>query len=219
MCLLRQNRFLLLAARITSSTPFKTMKTSLLGLMDVLGLSRRILARFLQTFNNKVYGVPTVLPQPGPYLCHVKEVDAVAEVLRPLWKTMPVDAEGFIEIRSLWYLAHQYLFSQASSSKFRVVQSSFWDVVDLSPRVPNFDEIRLCFVDDVGLVLRVSASIGFSSLSVPWTRGFLRFSQFFACCLIRHCGSGDGRAVFLFVSLGYRADEQFWRLINLAGSF
>ena len=24
---------------------------------------------------------------------------------------MPVDAEGFIEIRSLWYLAHQYLFS------------------------------------------------------------------------------------------------------------
>ena len=120
------------------------MKTSRLGLMDVLGLSRRILARFLQTFNSKVYGVPTVLRQPGPYFCHVKEVDAVAEVLRPLWKTMPVDAEGFIEIRSLWYLAHQYLFSQASSSKFRIVQSSSWDVVDLSPRVPNFDEIRLC---------------------------------------------------------------------------
>ena len=57
---------------------------------------------------------------------------------------MPVDAEGIIEVRSLWYLAHQYLFSQATSSKFRIVQSSSWDVVDLSPRVPNFDEIRLC---------------------------------------------------------------------------
>ena len=56
---------------------------------------------------------------------------------------MPVDAEGFIEIRSPRYLAHQYLFSQASSSKFRIVQSSSWDVVDLSLRVPNFDEIRL----------------------------------------------------------------------------
>ena len=121
----------------------KSMKASLLGLMNVPGLSRRILARFLQTFNSKVYGVPTVLPQPGPYLCNVKEVDTVAEVLRPLWKTMPVDAEGFIEIGSLRYMAHQYLFSQASSSKFRIVQSSSWDVVDLSLRVPNFDEIRL----------------------------------------------------------------------------
>ena len=35
----------------------------------------------------------------------------------------------------------------------------------------------------------------------------------------RLCGSGDGRAVFLFVSLGHRADVQFWQLINLAGSF
>ena len=51
--------------------PIKSMKASLLGLMNVLGLSRRILARFLQTFDSKVYGVPTVLPQPGPYLCHV----------------------------------------------------------------------------------------------------------------------------------------------------
>ena len=38
---------------------------------------------------------------------------------------------------------HKYLFSQASSSKFRIVQSFSWDVVDLSRRVPNFDEIRL----------------------------------------------------------------------------
>ena len=55
----------------------------------------------------------------------------------PLWKTMPVDAEGFIEIRSLRYLAHPYLFSHASSSRFRNVQSS-------SCRgVPNFDEFGL----------------------------------------------------------------------------
>ena len=144
-----------LSRRNNQFDPIKSMKASLLGLMNVLGLSRRILARFLQTFNSKVYGVPTVLPQPGPYLYHVQEVDTVAEVLRPLWKTMPVDAEGFIEIRSLRYLAHQYLFSQASSSKFRIVQSSSWDVVDLSLRVPNFDRRDSCMNWTVGHSRRV----------------------------------------------------------------
>ena len=46
---------------------------------------------------------------------HVKEFDAVEEVLRPLGQTMLVDAEGFIEVRSLWYQEYQYLFSEASS--------------------------------------------------------------------------------------------------------
>ena len=61
--------------------PIKSMKASLLGLMNVAGLSRRILARFLQTFNSNVYGVPTVLLQPGPSLCHVKEVDTVTSIV------------------------------------------------------------------------------------------------------------------------------------------
>ena len=43
-----------------------------------------------------------------PQEVHVNEFDTVEEVLRPLWETMLVDAEGFIGIRSLRYLAHQY---------------------------------------------------------------------------------------------------------------
>jgi len=79
---------------------------------------------------------------------HVEEFDAIEEVLRPMWQSMPVDAEGFIEIRSLRYLAHRY-FSQASSLRLRgfepsdIVQHSSWDVVELSQRVPNFVESGL----------------------------------------------------------------------------
>ena len=89
------------------------------------------LARFLQTFNSQTlrrsHRSPAAWTVPLP-IVHVKEFDAVRRVPRPPWKTMPVGAEGFIEIRSLWYSAHQYLFSQASSSRFRIVRSSSWDV-------------------------------------------------------------------------------------------
>eukprot|EP00450_Noctiluca_scintillans_P038460 CAMPEP_0194479344 /NCGR_PEP_ID=MMETSP0253-20130528/2508_1 /TAXON_ID=2966 /ORGANISM="Noctiluca scintillans" /LENGTH=104 /DNA_ID=CAMNT_0039318561 /DNA_START=61 /DNA_END=372 /DNA_ORIENTATION=+ len=54
---------------------------------------------------------------------HVEEFDAIEEVLRPMWQSMPVDAEGFIEIRSLRYLAHRY-FSQASSLRLRGFEPS-----------------------------------------------------------------------------------------------
>ena len=74
---------------------------------------------------------------------HVNEFDAVAAVLRPLCPTTPVDVEGFIEFRSLWYLGYQYLFSQASSLTLRIVQSSSWDGVELNQRVFNFDESGL----------------------------------------------------------------------------
>ena len=40
------------------------------------------------------------------------------------------------------------------------------------------DILATSFVDDVGPVLRVSASMGFSSFSVHGTNGFLRFLQF-----------------------------------------
>ena len=74
--------------------------------MNVLGLQRRILTRFLQTFNSKSprrsHRAPAAWTVPLPTV-HGKEFDAVAEVLRPVWKTMLVHAEGFILIRSLWF--------------------------------------------------------------------------------------------------------------------
>ena len=59
-----------LSRRNTISTHIKSMRASPLGPVNVLGLARRILARFLQTFNSKVHGDPIVHPQPGQYLCH-----------------------------------------------------------------------------------------------------------------------------------------------------
>ncbi len=47
--------------------PIKTMKTSVLGTMNMLGLARRTKARILQASTSEVYGDPEVHPQPESY--------------------------------------------------------------------------------------------------------------------------------------------------------
>ena len=47
--------------------PIKTAKTSFLGTYNMLGLARRVGARFLQSSTSEVYGDPEVHPQPESY--------------------------------------------------------------------------------------------------------------------------------------------------------
>ncbi|MBK9189784.1 MAG: SDR family oxidoreductase [Phycisphaerales bacterium] len=47
--------------------PIKTMKTSVLGAINVLGMARRCRAKVLQFSTSEVYGDPTVHPQPESY--------------------------------------------------------------------------------------------------------------------------------------------------------
>mmetsp|Transcript_15817 Transcript_15817/g.50723 ORF Transcript_15817/g.50723 Transcript_15817/m.50723 type:complete len:350 (+) Transcript_15817:60-1109(+) len=47
--------------------PVKTMKTSVLGAMNMLGLAKRVKARLLQASTSEVYGDPEVSPQPEEY--------------------------------------------------------------------------------------------------------------------------------------------------------
>lgn len=47
--------------------PIKTIKTSFLGAMNMLGLAKRVNARILQASTSEVYGDPTVHPQPEQY--------------------------------------------------------------------------------------------------------------------------------------------------------
>ncbi|MBU42693.1 MAG: NAD-dependent dehydratase [Spirochaetaceae bacterium] len=49
------------------SNPVKTMKTSVLGTMNLLGLAKRTGARLLQASTSEVYGDPEVHPQPESY--------------------------------------------------------------------------------------------------------------------------------------------------------
>jgi len=51
--------------------PVKTMKTSVLGTMNMLGLAKRVRARILQASTSEVYGDPEVSPQPEEYWGHV----------------------------------------------------------------------------------------------------------------------------------------------------
>ncbi|HUG68328.1 MAG TPA: UDP-glucuronic acid decarboxylase family protein [Pirellulaceae bacterium] len=47
--------------------PIKTMKTSVVGAINVLGMARRCRARILQASTSEVYGDPEVHPQPESY--------------------------------------------------------------------------------------------------------------------------------------------------------
>ena len=47
--------------------PIKTVKTSVMGAINCLGLAKRVGARILQASTSKIYGDPEVHPQPGSY--------------------------------------------------------------------------------------------------------------------------------------------------------
>ncbi len=47
--------------------PIKTMKTSVIGAINVLGMAKRCRAKVLQASTSEVYGDPTVHPQPESY--------------------------------------------------------------------------------------------------------------------------------------------------------
>ncbi len=51
--------------------PVKTMKTSVLGALNMLGLAKRVKARILQASTSEVYGDPEISPQTEEYWGHV----------------------------------------------------------------------------------------------------------------------------------------------------
>src|ERR687884_475341 len=51
--------------------PVKTVKTSVMGTINMLGLAKRVRARILQASTSEVYGDPQVHPQPEEYFGHV----------------------------------------------------------------------------------------------------------------------------------------------------
>lgn len=54
--------------------PIKTMKTSVLGAMNMLGLAKRVKARILQASTSEVYGNPLVHPQTESYWGNVNPI-------------------------------------------------------------------------------------------------------------------------------------------------
>lgn len=54
--------------------PIQTMKTSVIGAYNMLGLSKRTKAKILQASTSECYGDPTVHPQPEEYWGHVNPI-------------------------------------------------------------------------------------------------------------------------------------------------
>jgi UDP-glucuronate decarboxylase len=54
--------------------PIKTIKTSILGAINCLGLAKRVRARVFQASTSEIYGDPKVHPQPESYWGHVNPI-------------------------------------------------------------------------------------------------------------------------------------------------
>ena len=54
--------------------PVKTIKTSVMGTINMLGLAKRVKARILLASTSEVYGDPQVHPQPETYWGHVNPI-------------------------------------------------------------------------------------------------------------------------------------------------
>ena len=54
--------------------PIKTVKTSVMGTLNMLGLAKRVKARILQASTSEVYGDPEVHPQPESYAGYVNPI-------------------------------------------------------------------------------------------------------------------------------------------------
>lgn len=54
--------------------PIKTIKTSVMGAINMLGLAKRVKAKILQASTSEVYGDPTIHPQPESYWGNVNPI-------------------------------------------------------------------------------------------------------------------------------------------------
>jgi UDP-glucuronate decarboxylase len=54
--------------------PVKTIKTSVMGTLNMLGLAKRVHARILLSSTSEIYGDPEVSPQPESYWGHVNTI-------------------------------------------------------------------------------------------------------------------------------------------------
>lgn len=54
--------------------PIKTIKTSVMGAINMLGLAKRVKAKILQASTSEVYGDPELHPQPETYWGHVNPI-------------------------------------------------------------------------------------------------------------------------------------------------
>jgi UDP-glucuronate decarboxylase len=54
--------------------PVKTVKTSVMGMINMLGLAKRVHARILQASTSEIYGDPEIHPQPESYWGHVNPI-------------------------------------------------------------------------------------------------------------------------------------------------
>jgi UDP-glucuronate decarboxylase len=118
--------------------PVKTVKTSVMGAINMLGLAKRVKARILQASTSEVYGDPLVHPQPESYFGNVNPIgirscyDSSTEILTEEgWIPFPqlqdgvrvatLNAEGKIE----YHIPDEYIAQPYIGHLLRFANAKF----------------------------------------------------------------------------------------------
>jgi UDP-glucuronate decarboxylase len=118
--------------------PVKTIKTNVIGTLNMLGLAKRVKARILLASTSEVYGDPDVHPQPEEYRGNVNTIgirscfDPETEILtedgwvpfpelQPEVKVATLNSEGQVEYR----VPDEYLVQPYIGEMYRFANSKF----------------------------------------------------------------------------------------------
>jgi UDP-glucuronate decarboxylase len=166
--------------------PVKTIKTSVMGTINMLGLAKRVRARILQASTSEVYGDPEVHPQPeaywgnvnpiGPRSCY-DEGKRVAETLM-----MDYHRQNGVDVRIV-RIFNTYGPRMAENDG-RVVSNFIVQALrgsDITVYGDGSQTRSFCYVDDLveGMLLTMEAE-GFTgpvNLGNPWENSILEFAS------------------------------------------
>lgn len=119
--------------------PVKTIKTNVIGTLNMLGLAKRLKARFLLASTSEVYGDPEVHPQPEEYRGNVNTIgirscyDTETEILTENgWIPFP-ELEKGVRVATLnpdkqqieYYIPDKYIIQDYVGNLLRFVNSKF----------------------------------------------------------------------------------------------
>jgi UDP-glucuronate decarboxylase len=166
--------------------PVKTIKTSVMGTINMLGLAKRVRARILQASTSEVYGDPEVHPQPeaywgnvnpiGPRSCY-DEGKRVAETLM-----MDYHRQNGVDVRIV-RIFNTYGPRMAENDG-RVVSNFIVQALrgsDITVYGDGSQTRSFCYVDDLveGMLLTMEAEgvTGPVNLGNPWENSILEFAS------------------------------------------
>jgi UDP-glucuronate decarboxylase len=147
--------------------PIKTVKTNVLGTMHLLGLAKRVGARFLQASTSEVYGNPEQHPQKESYLGNVNPIGVRScyDEGKRMAETLTMDYHRVHRVDVRIVRIFNTYGPRMALNDGRAVSNFFTQALSNKPIVIYGDGSQtrsFCFIDDLveGIVRAASLEVG-----------------------------------------------------------